>query len=447
MPLTYISSSQTMVTAWDKGEVEKAGLPKIDVLGSRVLTALRIACNLLTGGDNDAARAYYRDLPMNDKAAIRRCATGNTVGLFQLGGWTNRKVCEQMAPTKVADLVAVQALARPAPMDSGFTRSFMRRRDKVEKVPEQHEDIAAETKDTYGLAIYQEQLVGVLRRLGLDAMRLTRLLKAVKASGKQHAEAAAKVMEEELEPLKALARGRGWSEADVVWLESCLRDYGAGYSFGKAHSVQYGTTGYRTAYLAEHEPLAYWTGMLTAYDGVKDPKTKEVVNLKFKRQARKDDVRVLMPHVNRSEATFAADPETYAIREGLVSIPGLGPAAAEEITANRPYESVQDFVRRTGTKVTGGKDAAFMDQATFTEWSTAKKPNAAGEMVWAASAHVAALSRVGAFDGLPYGEPMRKAKGRIRKCKDCKVTFPTPLEYEDHVEEAHGDEVAAVAGG
>lgn len=421
MPLETIGSSKTMVTALDKGEVEKMGLPKIDLLGSRVLTALRICCNLVCDGDNDRARAYYLDIPMEDKEVLKRCAQGNTVGLFQLGGWTNRKVCEQMGPKKVKDLIAVQALARPAPIQSGFTKSFMRRRDKVETVPVMHDDIAAETKETYGLAIYQEQLVGVLRRLGLDSERLTRLLKAVKASGKAHALEAAKVMESELAPLQELARKRGWSEDDVAWLTGCLRDYGAGYSFGKAHSVQYGVTGYRTGWLATHESLAYWTGMLTAYEGVKEIRPpKEPVNLKFKRQARADGVRVLPAHVNSSGLTWTPDPEAYAVREGLTAVPHVGEPAAAELIAKRPFESLVDLARKVTSKVTCAGPLLY-----------GTPPEECG-------GHITALHKAGALDGIPVGEPMRRARQRLKKCPECKVpTFPTPLDLEDHADAEH----------
>lgn len=420
MPMEWITGSKSMVTALDKGDVEKLGLPKLDLLGSRVLTALRICCDLIAGGDG---RQYYADIPLEDKATLKRCAAGNTVGLFQLGGWTNRKVCQQINPKKIKDLIAVQALARPAPMKSGFTKSYMRRKDKAEAVPSMHADIEAETKETYGLAIYQEQLVGVLRRLGLDALRLTRLLKAVKASGKAHALEAEKIMQEELEPLKDLARSKGWSEQDVAWLHGCLVDYGAGYSFGKAHSVQYGMTGYRTGYLAEHEPLAYWTGMLTAYEGVKEVRPpKDFVNLKLKAQARRDGVVVLGPHVNHSQVTFTADPDNFAVREGLGSVSHMTAAAAADIITKRPYASVVDFGQRVTTAVTCAARLVYGDS-----------PAAVGGI----TSHLAAA---GAFRDLPAGEPMRRAKGRIRRCKECKVTYATPLEYEDHVEEVHGDE-------
>lgn len=443
MPLSFITSSKTLVTAVDKGEVEKMGLPKIDLLGSRVLTALRICCNLIMNGAQPEVpngdvwadpREYYLSIPLDEKETMRRAAEGRTTGTFQLGGYTNRKVGIEMRPKRVKDLIAIQALARPAPMKAGFTRSFMRRRDKVETVPVHHEDIAAETADTYGLAIYQEQLVGVLRRLGIDPLRLTKLLKAVKASGKAHALEAAAIMDAEINPLLAIAEERGWAEHDKRWLTDCLRDYGAGYSFGKAHAVQYGVTGYRTLYLAQHESLAYWTGMLIAYTGVKDQKTKEPLELRYKAAARKDGVRVLPPHVLRSELEYSPDPEHYVIREGLLSVPGVGHVPAAELVAQRPYVSVIDLCKKVSNKVTGSRDVLFMDRAAFEAWCNEKNPATDD---WKVRAHIAALYRAGALSDMPHGEPMRRAKGRIRRCKECKHTFSTPLEYEDHVDAGH----------
>jgi DNA polymerase-3 subunit alpha len=418
MPLELIASSKTMVTAFDKDEVEKLGLPKIDLLGSRVLTALHICCDQIVGGDG---REYYSTISMKDKETIARCAKGNTVGLFQLGGWTNRKMVEAIKPKTVKDLIAVQALARPAPMASGFTQSYMDRREGKEPVPEMHPHIANETRDTYGLAIYQEQLVGVLRALGLDSMRLTKLLKAVKASGKAHALRAAEVMEAELEPLKDLARTKGWSQADIDWLVTCLVEYGAGYSFGKAHAVQYGCTGYRTAFLATHKPLAYWTGMLIAYTGAKDQKTKEPLELRYKAQARRDGVRVLPPHVHHSGLEYTPDTENNAIREGLTSVSNVGVACAMEIIAKRPFASLVDLAQRVTSKV------------------TCTKPLLEGTPAGECGGHIQKLAEAGALIEIPVGEPMRRAKGRIRRCKECKTTFGTPLEYEDHVEAEHID--------
>lgn len=431
LPMEFINSSKTMVTAFDKGEVEKMGLPKIDLLGSRVLTALRICCELITSSPAPAkagvdpwasAREYYLGIPMEDKDTLQRCAAGRTVGTFQMGGYTNRKMLQEVKPKRVKDLIAVQALARPAPMKSGFSKSYLRRRDKAEAVPVMHNDIAAETKETYGLAIYQEQLVGVLRRLGLDALRLTRLLKAVKSSGKAHALEAAAIMDSEIGPLVEIAKSRDWSEADIRWLTDCLRDYGAGYSFGKAHSVQYGVTGYRTAYLAQHESLAYWTGMLIAYTGAKDPKTKEPLELRYKSQARKDGVKVLGPHVLHSGAEYTPDPEAFVIREGLLSVPQVGQDCAAELIAKRPYASLVDLAQRVTSKVTCTKGLLY------------------GTAAEECGGHIAALHKAGALNGIPVGEPIRRAKGRIRRCQACKTTFATPLEYEDHVENDHPDE-------
>lgn len=413
MPLETIGSSKTLVTSLDKDDVEAFGLPKIDLLGSKVLTALHICCDLIAGGDG---RDWYDAIDEKDKPTLTRCGSGNTQGLFQLSGWTNRSVAEDIRPTKIDDIIAVQALGRPATLKSGFTKMFMARRTKAEPVPPMHNDITAETKDTYGLAIYQEQLVGVLRRLGLEPLRLTKLLKAVKASGKAHAEKAKAVMDAELNDLLAIASMRGWSEADRAWLTQCLQDYGAGYSFGKAHAWQYGLVAYRTAWLATHEPLAFWTGMLIAYTGAKNSR-KESLELLYKRAARGDGVKVLGPHVHTSGVAYTADPDTFSIREGLTSVPGVGTPCAEEILAHRPFASLVDMAQRVRHgQVTGCKKLL-----------TGTPPGECG-------GQVQALYEARALDGIAPGEPIRKAKGRIRKCKTCKITYSTPLEYEDHLE-------------
>lgn len=418
MPLESIGSSKTMVTSLDKDDVEAFGLPKIDLLGSKVLTAVRIAAELVCDGDG---REWYDAIPENDKKTIRRAAKGKTMGAFQFTGRTNRRVTMEIEPKNIEDLVAVQALGRPAPMQAGFTRLFMDRRFQRAQVPDLHEDIALETKDTYGLAIYQEQLVGVLRRLGLDATRLTRLLKAVKASGKAHAEKAAKVMASELEPLQALARSRGWSEDDVAWLTSCLHDYGAGYSFGKAHAFQYAQVGFRTMWLAEHEPLAYWTGMLISYTGAKNSYGDDLEQA-YRKAARDDGVKVFKAHVEHSGVIYTPEPESFAVREGLTSIGGVGVPAATELIAHRPFASLIDLAQRVAHgKVTGCKKLLL-----------GVEPGECGGTIQA-------LYQARALDGIPPGEPIRRAKGRIRRCQLCKHTYATPLEYEDHFEAEHLD--------
>lgn len=426
LPMMTIDSSGTTVTAFDKGEIEAMGFPKVDLLGSKALTGLRIACTLITGGqaheiprDREAAaaaKAYYRAIPMDDKPTLKRTGAGQTTGLFQLGGATNRRGLIELQPKKTLDIVAAQALMRPAPLNSGFTREYLERRAKTKPVPEMHADIALETADTYGLAIYQEQVVGILRRVGLPPVQLTKILKAVKASGKQHLEDAKKIVREEMSSITTMAKERGWSDTDIAYLEGCLLDYGAGYSFGKAHSVTYGVVGYLTAYLATHEALAYWTGQLNAYMGSKNSRGEKIEPM-LVRAARADDVRVIDAHVNHSGLGYTPDLTKNAIRKGLLSVDHVGYGCALELLAKRPFVSLVDLSQRVTGKVTGAKDLLF-----------GKDPEEVGGAI--ASLHAAR-----ALTGIPVGTPIRRAKGRIRRCKACEHTYPTPIEYEDHLDD------------
>jgi DNA polymerase III alpha subunit len=424
LPMERIDSSGTYVTGYDKGDVEKMGFPKVDLLGSKVLTALHICCDLICGGSEVSAEDYYDGIDRKDKEAIKRSGSGHTEGLFQLSGWTQRRVTEEMKPKNLGEIVAAQAIARPAPMASGFTKEFLARREGKSEIPAMHADIMAETKATYGLAIYQEQLVGAMRRLGMGSEQLTKMLKAVKASGKAGEAAAKQAVAEELESIKALAVSRGWGPADVDWLATTLTDYGAGYSFGKAHSVQYGVVAYKTAYLVTHEPLAFWTGMLLAYTGSErtTKSGKEKLEVVYANAARKDGVRVIGAHVNRSAEHYTPDPDAYAIRKGLTSIPQVGDKAAAELVAKAPYDTLVDLAQKVlSSKVSGAK------------------PLLEGVPPGECTGVVKALYEHGALEGIPAGEPIRRAKGRKRKCEACKVTYPTPLEYEIHAEQEHSE--------
>ena len=439
IPMTKIASSGTTVTSWDKGEVEAAGFPKIDLLGSKALTGIRLCCEMVTGSQHaptldapvgssqagadvwQSAKEYYRAIPRDDKATLKRCAEGHTVGLFQLGGWTQRRGVIDLKPKSTKDLIAAQALFRPAPLQSGFTKSYLRRRDKLDQVPDMHADISDETAGTYGIALYQEQVIGILRRIGLAPKDLTKMLKAVKSSGRA-GEAAAKVaVAEEIDTIVAMATGRGWMPHDIRYLERALLDYGAGYSFGKAHSVTYGLVAYCTAFLATHEPLAYWTGMLNAYLGAKNSKGDKLEPFYIK-AARTDEVRVRNPHVNHSGVAYLpeAGDGGLSIRTGLVSILGCGIGASNELVAKQPFRDLVDIGQRVTGKVSGAKDLL-----------TGVPPAECKGVI-------AALFEAGALAGLAPGEPVVKAvTSRKRRCEECKITYATPIELTAHQASEH----------
>lgn len=339
LPLAYIASSGWFVTAYGKKDVEILGFVKLDLLGLRTQTAIRLM--------EEYTGISFDDIPDNDGATFRAIAAGRVHGVFQLDGYTMTRGVERLKPRKIDDILAAQALFRPAPMKSGYTDDYLSRRAGRASLPQRHEDIMAVTKDTYGVLLYQEQVMDVMTLLGLDQVELEEMLDAVKASNEYTAGAKAAI--EGLMPrIRELAHQRGWDGADIDWLAEGLMGY-SDYSFNKAHSAAYGIIAYRTAYMKTHYPKAFWAAMLEAYDDHDKVKT-------FITYTKRDGVRILGPHVNKSKVTYTPVEDLNAIRKGLVSIKGVGPVAATELVAHAPYASVIDLCERVlPRRVTGVK--------------------------------------------------------------------------------------------
>lgn len=368
LPLTWIASSKTLLSTYDKKDVEALGFVKLDVMQLPALAAHRIACEI-AGVDN-------KTIPMNDKEVFKRISGGNTEGIFQLKGYAMKKGCESIKPKNMADLAAAQALFRPAAMNSGATLDYRLRRTKREPIPTQHGDIMIECKDTYGVLLYQEQVVGVLRRMDMPAEELTEMLVAIKSSGKRGMASARAMIESKMVRVEQLARARGWNETDIAWLENALVAY-IDYGFNLAHAATYAEVAYRCAWMAVHHPVAFWTGQLEIAAGTVD-------EAKLVSAARRNGLRITAPHVNRSRVGYTPDVERNTIRRGLISVKGVGQKAAAELAANAPYKSLLDLGRRSTPKiVTGSKHLAL-----------GKDPLIAGGVI-------TALFDAGALDGVP----------------------------------------------
>lgn len=381
LPQARIDSTGNLVTAYDKDDLEPFGYPKIDLLGSKTLHGIRIACELVVPDD---PYGFLTGIPLDDPKVLRLAGSGNTVGMFQLEGWAQRKGCQDLKPEKTADLIAAQALFRPG-VSNEFLATYMRRRKGLEPVPAMHPHLAAELAESYGIAIFQEQVVGVLRRIDMPAAELTAMLKAVKASGKNGIEKAKVAVAEAMPRVLELARAHDYSGDDLAFIEKALTEYAAGYSFGKAHSVRYGMVAYITAWLRVREPLAFWTGMLTAYTGHKDQKKRDV-ELLYRNAARADGLTLLPPHVNHSAVDYQVEGD--AIRVGLVSAKYVGRTAAEEVVKHAPYEHARQIGERCAAgKVRGARKLATGDH-----------PKDCGD-----TTTVFALWREGAMKGLPLG--------------------------------------------
>jgi DNA polymerase-3 subunit alpha len=327
LPLVWIASSKSFITAYDKNDVEDLGFTKIDLLGLRTMSALAIAC--------DHTGIVLEEIPLNDSKVYARIARGAVESCFQLSGYTQLKGYRRMKPKNMADLILGQALFRPGA--SGAESYVLARRRGREPVPEQHPDLAAETAETYGELVYQEQVLGCLSAIGLSIEDINSMLKAVKASN-QYVEGARRTIAEITPRIQAAAEERGWPEDDIALLVEAVAGY-ADYGFGKGHATAYALMAYWTAWMCEHHPLAWWHGTLVGFE------QHDKENL-FVKAARGEGVRVMPAHVNESDVSYTLDTRRNAIRKGLIAIKDIGEVAATELVANAPYTSLKDLGQR-----------------------------------------------------------------------------------------------------
>jgi DNA polymerase-3 subunit alpha len=370
LPLAWIASSKKFVTAYGKKPVEKLGFLKLDLLGLRTRTAIRITTEL-TGIDFEA-------IPEDDVATYRRIGSGRTAGIFQLEGGTFGRGCREIKPKVIEDIIDIQALFRPAAMHAGATNDYKARKFGKQPVPIRHADIMVNTEDTYGVLLYQEQVMAVLRALGMTPADLTDLLDALKASN-DYVEGARKVIDEHMPHIRSMAADRGWTELDIDWLANAIEAY-AEYGFGKAHAAQYGLISYRCAYLLTNHPVDFWAGMLTAYA---DHKKKAPIYIGA---ARADAVPIYPAHVNRSGYNYTVNDEHTIIRKGLISVKGVGPVGAAELVAKAPFTSLTDLGRRVLPKRVSGAAELVLHKT---------KPRLCG-------GKIEALDEAGALDGLEF---------------------------------------------
>jgi DNA polymerase-3 subunit alpha len=378
VPLVWIASSGTLVTALDKDDVERLGLLKLDFLGLKTYTAL---AEMIESTGVDLGTINF-----SNSAVYRMLSKGETTGVFQLEGKASMYGTKRLRPTKFGDLIAAMALFRPATMDSGATEDYIARKHKKQDVPQRHPILMDGTKDTYGVLLYQEQALDIFRNLGMTIEEIEKARKAIKASNENIGNAK-KTLAELLIRVEALAREAGMNDEDYAWLQRALEAF-AGYSFNRAHATGYAANAYITAWFKIYHPLEFWCAMLNAFDATED-------QTKFTKAARAAKVKILPPHVNVPSLGYVVDYEATAIRRGLVSITGVGEKAAQAIIDNSPYVSVVDLATRANHRAVSGRNAILQGHTTT-----------------AAGGTIGALADDGALDDLPLGEVEKRVTKR-----------------------------------
>jgi len=332
----YRGQDGEIVTQFAKEEVEEAGLVKFDFLGLKTLTVIDIAVKMIKQEKPDFD---LRRIPLDDESVYQQISEGDTTGVFQLESSGFKELLKKLKPDCFEDIIAAGALYRPGPLEGGMVDDFINRKHGRTKIVYHHPAMEPILNETYGVIVYQEQVMQIARALAGYSLGGADLLR--RAMGKKKKE----VMEKEKAKFLEGAKKTGVSEkvADEVF---DLMAAFAGYGFNKSHSAAYGLVTYQTAYLKHHFPAEFWAALLTCDKDDTDKVARYVA------EVRNSGIKVLPPDINQSDMDFgvvkiAEEPPkgkkssipvldlVKAIRFGLSAIKGVGEQAVASILESR----------------------------------------------------------------------------------------------------------------
>ncbi|BAL81417.1 DNA polymerase III subunit alpha [Caldisericum exile] len=332
LPL-QVDKDNSIITQYDKDVVEHIGLLKMDFLGIKNLTIIQDTIDMLKSRGIDID---INKIPEDDNETFNMLKRGDSVGVFQLESAGMRRVLKGVQPDSIEDLTAVVALYRPGTIKAGGIEEYINRKSGKTKVTYPHPKLEPILKNTYGIIVYQEQVMQIANTLAGYTMAEADTLR--KAIGKKIPE----IMKAQRDVFvqRAVANGVEKNVAEKIF---DLIEFFAGYGFNKSHAVSYATLAYRTAYLKAHYPKEYFTAILNSYIGNED-KTRETLL-----EAISKGIHIHLPDINKSDALFKV--ENDGIRFGFLGIKNVGEASINEIIkeriSNGPFSSFKDFERRT----------------------------------------------------------------------------------------------------
>ncbi len=283
---------EVVSTQWEMGDVEKAGLLKMDFLGLRNLTSLAMAVKLIEkkiGGPFDLFA-----LPLDDQPTFDLLQRGDAKGVFQLDGAGIRDLLVKMKPDRFQDLIAILALYRPGPLNGGMVDQYVDVKHGRKKATYEHPVMKDVLEETYGVMVYQEQVMRILNRLG--GIELSRAYATIKAISKKKADVIAQGRKDFL--AGAVERGLEQPKAEKIFE---LIEFFGGYGFNKSHTTAYGLVAYQTAYLKAHYPTEFMAALLSSeMDGAE----REKYFVEHIDDCRKMGIEVLAPNVNEGDLEF-----------------------------------------------------------------------------------------------------------------------------------------------
>ena len=346
IPIHRREADGAIITQFDMGACEATGLLKMDFLGLRNLSVLDDC--LLNIKANQGIDVVLETLTLDDKKTFELLARGDTLGVFQLDGGPMRALLRSMVPDSFADISAVIALYRPGPMGENAHNNYADRKNGRKPVEPIHFELSEPLQeilgDTYGLIVYQEQVMAIAQKVAGFSLGRADLLR--KAMGKKDR----LILDKEYVHFEAGMKSNGFGGNAIAELWKTLIPF-SDYAFNRAHSAGYGVVSYWTAYLKANYPTEYMAALLTS---VRDDKDKSALYLS---ECRRMGIKVLPPDVNESDAEYT--PRGVDIRFGLAAIRNVGEGVVASIKNSRTtrgrFTSFGDFLTKVDVQVCNKK--------------------------------------------------------------------------------------------
>ncbi len=334
---------EVISTQWNMGDVEKAGLLKMDFLGLRNLTSLTSAVRLINERHPDNP-IDLSTLPLDDPETYALLQRGEGKGVFQLEGAGIRDLLVKMKPDRFADLIAILALYRPGPLNGGMVDDYVNRKHGREKAKYPHAVMKEVLEETHGVMVYQEQVMRILNRLG--GIELSQAYACIKAISKKKTETIAQGRKQFVDG--AVERGLDAKKATEIF---DLIEFFGGYGFNKSHSTAYALVLYQTAWLKAHYPTEFMAAVLSSeMDGAE----REKFFVEHIDDCRRMGLEVLPPDINEGRAEFTVS-KANKIVFGLLAIKGVGLKAIEAMVAAReehgPLANLTELFERVSSGV------------------------------------------------------------------------------------------------
>ncbi|QDT31154.1 DNA polymerase III subunit alpha [Thalassoglobus polymorphus] len=344
IPLQKITGKDDVLTQWT--DVETAGLLKMDFLGLRNLSILDKAVKNVK--KHRGVDIVPKDLPLDDKATFALLQRGETKGIFQLESGGMRDLLSKMKPDKFADIIATSALYRPGPLEGGMVMTYVNVKHGREPIPKVHPIVDPVLDETYGVMVYQEQVMRILNRLG--GIELASSYKCIKAISKKKQSIIDSFHEQFIEGSQKNDMSK--DQAQEIW--NLIVKF-AGYGFNKSHSTAYGAIAYQTAYLKAHYPEEFMAALLSC--GMESSERMS----EHTEDCRRQGIEIYPPDVNMSDVEFGVvvegegENQVRKLTFGLGALKGVGEAAMQSMVNERlengPFKNIFDLCERCDTKM------------------------------------------------------------------------------------------------